>query len=280
MSPFLSTFIFVACAAAADMTTSLWLPSWQSSGGSAEEIGYYGSVIGADGDRLTLAVVYDDNTNTEALDILSNEPETITVGGSTYFEWSTTTTAPDSDLSFTISMECAVTSRDETVCTHSMNGPAYFSAYCEDFTYKTAAETVTYVESLDSDSVYSTVLTYDNQDTLGNFCGTGSVLPENIAIDTVTMESSGASLYQVVITAGMDKLSATAGATPSSTGAKATGTSAESSSAPASGSGASGSGTPQSSATAPVEATGAAAPVITMAPMLAGLGAAVAAFVL
>ncbi|KAF2995248.1 hypothetical protein E8E13_003261 [Curvularia kusanoi] len=79
--------------------------------------------------------------------------------------------------------------------------------------------------------------------------------------------------FKVVITAGADQLSASAAATPTGSGAQSTGGSSTAASVKSS---ASGSGSAQ--ATGPAS-TGAAAPMRSMAPVLAGLGAAAAFFV-
>ncbi|OAL56381.1 hypothetical protein IQ07DRAFT_526326 [Pyrenochaeta sp. DS3sAY3a] len=74
--------------------------------------------------------------------------------------------------------------------------------------------------------------------------------------------------FQLIITAGEEKLSAVAAATPTASGASVTG-----SGSAVSGSGSAASGVPQQS-------TNAAGPMMTMAPALAGLGAAAAAYFL
>ncbi|KAF1364608.1 hypothetical protein EJ07DRAFT_162340 [Lizonia empirigonia] len=70
--------------------------------------------------------------------------------------------------------------------------------------------------------------------------------------------------YRLIITVGTEKLNASAAATPTGSGAQSTVASVSSSAAGSSG---------------PSQATGAAAPMLTISPVLAGLGAAAAFFV-
>lgn len=79
--------------------------------------------------------------------------------------------------------------------------------------------------------------------------------------------------FKLVITAGTEKLSASAAATPTASGPTPTGSSAQSSAASA----ASAASSAGSSGVA--QATGAAAPIRSLAPVLAGMGAAAAFFV-
>lgn len=85
--------------------------------------------------------------------------------------------------------------------------------------------------------------------------------------------------FKLVITAGTEKLSASAAATPTASGPTPTGSSAQSSGTSAA-SGASAASAASSAASSGVaQATGAAAPMRSLAPVLAGMGAAAAFFV-
>jgi hypothetical protein len=105
---------------------------------------------------------------------------------------------------------------------------------------------------------------------------------------TTTLPAEYFGTFPLVITAGEDKLSASAAATPSSSGASMT--SASSGSAAASASSESGTGSATGTGSSSMDATSASgtevkeatggAPMVTMAPALAGLGAAAAAFFL
>ena len=109
----------------------------------------------------------------------------------------------------------------------------------------------------------SKVGTFTATETVENAC-TGVVDPSKFPQTTSTFvgdEQYFINNYKLVITAGTEKLNASAAATPTSSGAQSTVALVSS-------------GTAGSSGVA--EATGAAAPMLSMAPVLAGLGAAVA----
>jgi hypothetical protein len=275
MSPILSTLIF-ASAAAAQVTTSIWLPGAPY---GEDNIAFQASVVNVDGDAVTMAIGMDSEEYLSA-------SETVTFHGSTAYENVITTSDSYGDYEgdLTVSYGCTKDG-NKPVCTYSYNGPVAWSSYCEDYTSYTKVVTSTQTYTYDSpESTVEQIETYDYRDQVPDFCLTGSVLPDKYAINTVEADDTDVQTYAVTITAGENKLSATAGATPTGSAAsstKKTGT-ASATPTPSGGSGnnstgpaSSGSPSPSS---APVEqSTGAAAPMKTLAPALAGLGALVAA---
>ncbi|KAF2466345.1 uncharacterized protein BDR25DRAFT_306166 [Lindgomyces ingoldianus] len=272
MSPILSA-LFFAASVTAQITTSMWMP-----GGNDDEVGFYGSVVAADNNgKTTLAIMYDNDTDPSYYSHYKNNPQTVTIG-ETWFESVVTTTANFYEGDMTVGLTCEVemATRAKPTCTYSMGGKAPFSSYCEDYSTYTEVYTTTQLYTYRT-GVRTYIQTYDESEYIPSFCLTGSTLPKSIAIQTIALSRSMIGTYQLVITAGQEKLAATTGATPTVSGAQITGLStATSSSTSAVNTGAASS--PNGTASAPPLGTGAAASIMTMAPALAGLGAAIAVF--
>lgn len=252
MSSILATTLF-ATFAAAQITTSIWLP-----GAAEANQTFVGSVIAQSGDQTTLSLAFADGP-AESSEYYRSAPPTVTLEGTTYVAYQATAEDPlnDSDNTVTVSLEC---SRSDTnaapTCVVSTAGvEAVISELCaglstqshatpvEGEQYCTNSEALTFEQTL--------TLSGDSQYYLNNF--------------------------QLIITAGEEKLSAVAAATPTGSGASVTG-----SGSPASGSSAQTGAAPTGSAASgvPQQSTNAAGPMMTMAPALAGLGAAAAAYFL
>ncbi|KAH7401198.1 hypothetical protein BKA66DRAFT_405824 [Pyrenochaeta sp. MPI-SDFR-AT-0127] len=240
MSAILTTAFF-ATYAAAQLTTSAWLP------GSADfNDTLVASVVAQDGDHTTLALAFLDGP-TQSDEIYPRAPPTVTIGGTTFVAYEVTAVDPlgESDNTVTVSLECTRSGASAApTCTMSTKGAdAVISELCAGLTAQShATPTLT--------------LSGDAEASLNDF--------------------------QVIITAGVEKLDASAAATPTASGASVTRSSSGSSSVAAAGSGPSASG-PSASAAAssssvPQQSSNAAAPMRTIAPALAGLGAAVAYF--
>jgi hypothetical protein len=274
MSPILSTIIF-ASAAAAQVTTSIWLPAAPY---GEDNIQFQASVINVDGDAVTMAIGMEDK------EFLSSS-ETVTYHGTTAFENVVTTTDSYGDYEGDLTVSYGCTKKgNKPVCTYSYNGPVAWSSFCEDYTSYTAVITSTETYTYDSpESTVEQIETYDYRDQVPGFCLTGSVLPDKYAIQTVEAESdTDVQTFAVTITAGEEKLSATAGATPTGTASSTKKTGSASATPTPSGNGnnstsPASSGSPSQSSAPAEQSTGAAAPMKTLAPALAGLGALVAA---
>jgi hypothetical protein len=258
MSSILATTLFAA-SAAAQLTTSIWLP-----GAGNSNISFVASVIEQSGDRTTLSLDFADPTASED-DYYGEAPATVTVGGETYAAYQATASDlfGEDDTTVTISLACE---RSDTsavpTCTASSKGfESVISALCS------SAATESHVTPMEYDA-YCTETDFTTE---------------------TTMTLSGDSQYYInqfplIITAGTEKLGASAAATPTSSGARSTGSgSASPASGSASGSPAStgaGSASAASSGAVNEQSTAAAPPMKTMVPALAGLGAAAAAFFL
>lgn len=241
----LTTILFAAIAAA-EVTTSMWVPSPYS----PSEVGFYGSVVGVDGERVTMAVKYNEETDLSTFGYeYSNEPQTITFIGSTSLESVITTTEPFNGGAFTMSMGCSMGSgnRAKPTCYVSSNGPAVYSQYCSGLT----------------------------QEETPDYCLSGSTVPSSIAVQTLPINRNDIQTLQIIITAGEEKLSATAGATVSTASPSAT---SATSSATVVQAQAQQTGASVSTPTSTAVYTGAAAPMATMVPALAGIGAVAALF--
>lgn len=274
----LPTLLFATAAAAAEtITTSMWL---QGVFEEASTLTFHGSVIGASKDRTTISLdLQKAFTDIGSLDVAGRE--TVTIGGLTYVElgFSSTVSIPNEKGDATVGMTCSRTATADAkpVCTISTGGNLAYLQYCAGWGDRdpvTYSEVYTEVEdSSTSVRTYVQTLSHDSLDAPIDFCE-GSTLPDSIAVQSNTMATSRFATYGLILTAGVEKLSATArvaptisGLKPTGTGSKASGTAGE---AQETGSGA-------GAASAPAN-TGLAAPVVTPAAALAAV--AMAAFVL
>ncbi|PSN74231.1 hypothetical protein BS50DRAFT_11130 [Corynespora cassiicola Philippines] len=279
MSRFYSAILLSASAAAQFTTTSVWMPGSIDS----EYVGYYGSVVAKNGDTTTIALTVDNETDSSYVDYFENGPVSVTFHGETAFDAVSTFSLLMDDAPVTVSHGCTRAGRSaQAECTQVVDSDKLFEFYCSGISDGPITTTMTY--SYQSSVEYDTQ-TFAPEDFGLEFCTEGSTVPDSERISIYSVQPENIGSYQLVITAGVEKLEASAGSTPSATSASATasGTAAEASgsasgsrsgSAAASGqSGASG-----TAAAAPAD-TGAAVPKAA-APVLAGLGAAVVAFML
>ncbi|KAF1954718.1 hypothetical protein CC80DRAFT_493506 [Byssothecium circinans] len=263
-----------AAAAAATTTTSLWVPErgYYSSSDNDFIENLKASVVGKSGSNITLAVAYEPETRTigttrTTVYTYSYAGPTLTWIGSSSFQSISTNNRYESDRTY--ALDCSLAETTKALCTRKTTGADMFSSYCS------------YYNRYYTSTGYATtrVITYSNPPTrvtqietrtpgirgVPSYCLSGSELPASLLTTTYTVRPV---TYPVILTAGEEKLSATAGSSPSGTGATPT----------ASPNGSSGSGaSPSSSGTPPPQNSNAAGPMVTFAPALAGLGAAAAA---
>jgi hypothetical protein len=244
MSAILYGAIFAAAANAANITTSIWL-----FGAANADATFVGSVIEHSGDSTVLSLAFANAAITP--DPFRSAPQQVTIGGTTYVAYNVSANdagaslAPADAFPITIELECRRSSGGISAmptCTLSTLGAGdMFGDIC-------AGMTVT---------------------SLPEYCTASS------AIDLVeTQTLAGESQYYInnfplVITAGTEKLGASAAATPNAGGASVTTGSTSVTSASLS-----------ILSPSAQQAIGGAPPMKTMAPALAGLGAAVGAFFL
>lgn len=254
MSLLLSTTL-LASIAAAQLTTSIWLP-----GAANANQSFIGSVVAQTGDRTTLSVAFDGSAI--LTEYYGTGPGFVTVEGTTYMAYQQTATDAGSDNSATVDLTCSrANEKAVPTCAYTMRDFMECSS-------QIGTSTTTYVVTdtpQRSDGDFSPLVRTVTE-TLENLC-TGVVESGNFAQTTSTLSGDQQYFlnnYRLVITAGTEKLNASAAATPAGSGAQSTVASMSLSAAGSSGA---------------TQATGAAAPVRTIAPVLAGLGAAAAFFV-
>jgi hypothetical protein len=243
-----------ASLATAQLTTSMWFP-----GMSNRTTALSGSVVAKNGDKVTVSLDYKDLTEDP---VFYGAPATVTFAGTTLFQYQN---VASDEVTYTIDGSC--TRKDEkdipTCVVSTLNYASLMSDWCSSYT-KTGVDTrtVTRTWPADSEGPASTetmTATFTNSETtLPLLCSESFNADE--AARTITVEDDETFMfttYQLVLTAGTEKLSAAA--TPTAGGPGSTG----------------GSNSPTGSA----QSTG-AAPMMTAAPILAGLGAAAAAIFL
>ncbi|KAF1927096.1 uncharacterized protein M421DRAFT_6299 [Didymella exigua CBS 183.55] len=215
----------LASVAAAQLTTSIWMP-----GAANANQSFVGSVVSLQKDRTTISMAFDG----EAIETeyYGSGPDLVTVGGTTYVAYEATAIDEEGSVTVTVSLACS-----------RADGSAVPTCTAATKIDGAAAEIVSGLESAAS----TTTMSGDEQYFLNNF--------------------------KLVITAGTEKLSASAAATHTASEPTPTGSSTRSSSASA----ASAASSAASSGVA--QATGAAVSMRSLAPVLAGMGAAAAFFV-
>ncbi|CAI6336409.1 unnamed protein product [Periconia digitata] len=280
-----SIFLFAA-GAAAQVTTSVWLPGGSdfyydsySYGDSSDFVEKFeGSVVSKDGDKTVMAL-NGIRAATSGEDSYRLSTQTVTFIGTTSFAF---VSVDDYHVGHeeTYSMGCSLAESTKAVCNMGMVGSGLYESYCsyytatsstygpetytftDVYTYSNPPQTVTSIETWTDDSYnYYTPR-------VPSYCQSGSTLPESIYRSTMTVRPQ---TYDVIVTAAAEKLTATAGPTP-------TGTNATNSN--------NGSGSPQNTGGPNPSQSGEAppannaAPMVTLAPAMAGLGAAIAAVML
>ncbi|KAF2853074.1 hypothetical protein T440DRAFT_466069 [Plenodomus tracheiphilus IPT5] len=253
MIPFLPTLLFVAAVTAqSQLTTTFWAPVYPL---GTDKIGYYGSVINANASHTTYFLTFDDGTDYEA-QRFGYLNLTMTVGPNIW-EQSTTlnfaapgsTTAPNANAFIhRCEREDPTDQNANAICTESY-GPNYLYAQSCD-----APQTESRTEVFSRTVTYSGRLSYSAG--VETIVETFAILPDTapapawctddaalLTGSATTFEylSTSFGTFQVVVTAGAEKLSATHGAGVTASSAQPTATGSVTTAPPASGS----SGIPQ-----------------------------------
>jgi|SRR5690242_4697897 len=261
MLALLTTALFSA-AVSGEITTAIWA----FSSPKYENYTSVGSVVGSSSDRTTVAFTIADYTDTEAT--TSYPPETFTLGGLTYVEY-TQTASIEGYTTGTVVVACSRANeqvRDAT-CMQSLVGTeSSMSEYCG-YYFRSEIQTTTYTEVYLSRSgrpahTYKNTQVNDFRSGMPEWCTNSTALSERAKQPTTFMEGDMAT-YALVLTAGVEKLPASATGSGSEVGSAASTTR--------------GSTSTPTAATGSVVATGAA--VAVYVPTLASIGA-VAAFFL
>ncbi|CAN9198964.1 unnamed protein product [Alternaria alternata] len=277
-----------AASATAQVTTSFWMPRFNI---PATHIGWVASVVNANETHTTIVADYDNGTDTSALPI-GGGPVTMTIGP-TVFDMDVPLPAgigdnnDDNEVDNFYNYSCDWPTPDKAdsnrTCTISYPASLVGPIVCWDGTRyaSTTEETLTFTHTYPargSDPAGtetaewtltrpygSETLSRTNTPSVCSGLSSGSRASEGYSfVDPVA--ASDMETYYLVLTAGTEKLDATQAATPTLSSAMSTGTgdAAE---------------TGSSGSAAQPEATEGGAPMATGAPMLMGLGAAIALFV-
>jgi hypothetical protein len=273
--------LLFAASATAQVTTSIVMYKPQF---GTDKIGFLGSVIGVSNSHTTLALAYDNGTDVDALG-LDGDTQTVTVGPTLWEaatsvhlgDDSTTTTYPVSDAeSFIFRCEIPTASANaQAACTMSYGGALAQFIECNTDEGSVQPASTSYDTSLYTysgrgtysagvETVTETYIFGPNTISAPSWCSDESYFPSSGYVSVTSVKREDFASYQVVITAGAEKLSATAKASASVTGPSATGSSATGSTA---------------SVSVATASKAAAAPIMTVGPVVVGLGAALAAFV-
>ncbi|EAT79063.1 hypothetical protein HBH56_073600 [Parastagonospora nodorum] len=252
---FLFFTLFLAASVTAQLTTAIPL---LRSGFGTDKIGFYASVIGVSGPNTTLAVTYDNGTDTRAVGLM-REPTTMTISPN-MFDFDTD--VPTSSGTNFYNLRCDLQASADPACTLSYNPSMARRVLCPNMVSTTETIYQYYVHTYPARLGYEAgVETVMRDITIGvntrarpTWCTDSSYLPSEGLVERPSVSREDVASYQVVVTAGEEKLKATQG------------------------SGVSGSvATPTVSV--PLSTfTGAAAPVKTVMPALVGFGAVAAAF--
>ncbi|KAF2641997.1 hypothetical protein P280DRAFT_468477 [Massarina eburnea CBS 473.64] len=265
----IASILLLAVAATAETTTSLWLPDSYTDFGYDDDFveSFKASVVSKSGDKVTLAIGVDPETTTfgTRTRIYEGATPTLTwIGASSFQSASTYTNRWSTDRTY--ALDCSLEESTKALCTESTAGSNMYSSYCSYYySYYTATGYTT-----------TRVITYSNPPTkvtqietrtpatrsIPSYCKSGSTLPASLYTSTYTVRVV---TYPVIITAGEDRLSETSASTPSDSTATPTGSQ-------------NGAGPGISDGPAATQAGNAAGPMGTLAPALAGLGAAAAIF--
>lgn len=240
MAPLAATLLFAALASA-EYTTTLWMTKVANS----DKYGYVASVIDADSQQMTLSMNYDDNTDRKALGV-DDYNATFTFGPSSFvIDQQMTRFAPQATGDVNIRLQCTQPSEpnDDVQCTQIYGDEFARRGPCNPrmshrpptpnvtttfpHTYGTGiwgpAGTETVAWTIDFPASLPT--------TTPAWCTNGDDVPASVKTFPYTTNAAQFAMYQVVVTAGEEKLSAlspsatqstTAGSTGSVSGANAT----------------------------------------------------------
>jgi hypothetical protein len=255
---------FLAGVATAQITTSF---AYFKNGFGPNHIGFYGSVISVKDSQTALHLELDNGTDPDLPGWLgADSKQTFTIGPN-MFEWRGQlgpSNPPDNITDeLDIVQYCSLPQDAAPSCTQSAGPWNAYQILCDSTqTSSTSFTTQTYTYSgrmSYSGGVETLTRTYifePNTKGFPDWCSNSSYTPTTGYQQTLTVKKEDIATYQLVITAGQEKLSATPGVGVSASGATPT-------------SGGAGAGTGSS---------GAATPIRTVGPMIVGLGAAVAVF--
>ncbi|KAH9864328.1 hypothetical protein J1614_010262 [Plenodomus biglobosus] len=277
----LSLFIgtMLVAAANAQLTTTIWAPLFPL---RSDKIGYFGSVINANASHTTYLLNYDNGTDYTALGF-GLTTQMVTVGPSLYEQSSTRNfgipnSASAADVNAYIlrcEKEDPANQNANATCTVSYGANYVYAMKCDvpqtEGQTRVWTQTITYDDRLSYSAGVETILEtrtfLPDTEPAPAWCSDGPGLRTEGSAMTFDALPTSFGTFQVVVTAGMEKLNATQGAGVTGSSAQPTATNSLTTASPVSGS----SGLP--------EATGAAACLLRPGGVVVALGVAVAALV-
>lgn len=284
MASLTATLLFTALASA--QTVNITTTAWMTKFAGSDKYGYVASVMGADAQHMTLSMDFDADTDKDALHI-GGEGGNYTFGLSDYtVNWPQTRFEPTPSGDMNVQMQCTqpAQSGDEVSCTGILGDGYARSIRCNEYqttqtgrpqntnsstvyphTYGTGLWGSGGVETLTMNFTYP----LQTETTTPAWC-TSDDVPASVLTITDPNPVESFAVYQIVITAGQEKLSAYSGSSVAvSTASRSTGS-------VSGGTASAGSGAASASATAsaPPENTGAAGRIGAVVPALAGMGVA------
>jgi hypothetical protein len=258
---------FAAVVSAEYVTTTMW-----GIGGGFDRVGYYGSIVGAGDGVMTVTLKYDNETN--AVMGAGDRDKGTWTFGSGWYEYKTSVNVfGDQTDAYGLRVRCERTdtaSDAHATCTEMMDPGLGSALYCDvSSTTVTDIQTLEYGSGMWGGPGVTTVTQVASRNKNATWCSDSSASLSSVTstFEISSDENGGLATYQLVITAGQEKLAATAGATPSTNAAKPTGTGTST-----------GAGDVAGASTG--TSAGLAAPMKTGVPALAGVGALAAAFFL
>lgn len=225
MSALLYTLLLTGTATA-QMTTAFPYPinEW-----GTDKMGFVGSVLGVSDDRTSYRVIWDNGVDTSQLR-LGSTPSTVTLGPS-FFGFSrnvvgannvTESEEEEDDKGFRWGKDCTMSSGADAVCSEYF-GPAIASKLqCGHYDWSTPANTTRVYEysarstySAGTDTIVKSVGFMPSLASTGTpgYCSETSVTPTTTVTRARSYKKEDIATYQLVVTAGLEKLSATGGST-------------------------------------------------------------------
>lgn len=275
------TLLFAALASAqtSNYTTTAWMTNFAGS----NKYGYVASVINADAQHMTLALDFDADTDKNALH-LGGPGGNYTFGpsGFTLKQAMTRYELPSGDPNLAIACSEPAQTTDDVTCTGIL-GDAYARfARCNEYQTTGTNNRQEFVTTTTYPHTYGTGLwgsegtetitravsfPAQTETTTPAWC-TSDEVPESVLTDSYTTTASEFAVYQIVIYAGQEKLSAYSGSSA------VTGTASGSNETVPAATGGSGTAAASATTSAPAESTGAAGKLSAVVPALAGMGVA------
>ena len=267
----IGSILTLVATVAAETTTTLWLPDIYEAGPSSFVESLLASAVGKSGNDVTLAIPSEASTRTVAstrTTVFTFPVPTFTWIGNSSLHYSTTGTRLSMVLTY--GLDCSIEASTKAVCVTSTVGSDLHSDYCHYYTTYTPPPPYVTTRVITTSNPPIRVTRVETRSAsprpTPSYCLSGSEIPENFLKTTYTVRPFE---YPFIITAGEEKLSATTGASPSASTSVPIGTPNNS-----------GAGSSSGSNSAPTVSSNFAGPVATLAPALAGLGAAAAAIFL